>query len=180
MSICDAIVGDLLEYTRGRHSEKVTSEINPWLEKLLDDFENLPEAEVTLRPAPDIPLFSFDPEKRRRVLVNLVTNAVQATIARVQQAAAEGFDYVPMVNVSTGREADRVFIQVEDNGCRMDEETVKRAFEPLFTTRARGTGLGLALVEKIVSEHGASAVLERHPGDGTTVILVLPISGAET
>ena len=176
VNICDAIVGDLLEYTRGRHSEKVTSEINPWLQKLLADFESLPDVKVTLRLASDVPPFSFDPEKIRRVLVNLVTNAIQATTARSQQTIVEAFVYEPFVTISTGREADNVIIQVEDNGMGMDEETLKRAFEPLYTTRARGTGLGLALVEKIVSEHGGTVTLESRPNEGTKVRVVLPFA----
>ena len=135
----------------------------------------MPEVKVTRRLTPEVPPLSFDPEKMRRVVVNLVNNAVQATAARNQQAEAEGFVYEPVVTVSTEQEANRVIIRVEDNGIGMDEETSERAFEPLFTTRARGTGLGLALVDRIVSEHGGTVELESRPNEGTKVQVVLPI-----
>ena len=49
---------------------------------------------------------------------------------------------------------DGIVVEVEDNGVGMNAETVQKAFDPLFTTRARGTGLGLAIVRKVVEEHG--------------------------
>ena len=175
VSICDAIVSDLLEYTRGRHSEKVTGEINPWLRQLLEDFTDLPHARIVQRLAPDVPELSFDREKIRRVVVNLVTNAVQAVTAKEEQATSEGFVYHPEIKVSTERGEDCVLIRFEDNGIGMGAETAQRAFEPLFTTRPRGTGLGLAIVEKIVGEHGGTVSLDSHPEQGTRVLVILPI-----
>ena len=58
----------------------------------------------------------------------------------------------------------------------MDEQTVDRAFEPLFTTRARGTGLGLAVVRKIVEEHGGSVSIESEPNHGARVTVRIPSS----
>ena len=55
------------------------------------------------------------------------------------------------------------------------EETAGRAFEPLFTTRARGTGLGLAIVQKIVEEHGGSVSLNSEPDSGTKAFVMIPI-----
>ena len=176
VSICDAIVSDLLEYTRGRHSEKVTGEINPWLRQLLEDFTGLPHARIVQRLAPDVPELSFDREKIRRVVVNLVTNAVQAVTAKKEQATSEGFVYHPEIKVSTERGEDCVLIRFEDNGTGMGEETAQRAFEPLFTTRPRGTGLGLAIVEKIVGEHGGTVSLDSHPEQGTRVVVTLPFA----
>jgi signal transduction histidine kinase len=74
----------------------------------------------------------------------------------------------------TARSGDDGFmIEISDNGIGMDKETQKRAFEPLFTTRARGTGLGLANVRKIITEHGGTVSIESNPGIGTKVILTL-------
>ncbi len=57
----------------------------------------------------------------------------------------------------------------------MDEETAGRAFEPLFTTRARGTGLGLAIVKKIVEEHGGRVELSSEQDRGTKATVVIPV-----
>ncbi len=64
---------------------------------------------------------------------------------------------------------------MEDNGIGMDEETARRAFEVLFTTRARGNGLGLAIVKKIVDEHGGGVELSSKQDRGTKAIVVIPI-----
>ena len=174
VSICDTIVNDLLEYTRGRQSERVKSEINPWLRQLLDNFGKTAGVKVIYRPAADVPPFAFDRGKMRRVIINLVTNAIQAVIAKKEHAEKEEYHYQPDVCISTRSNNNRVIIEVKDNGIGMDEETTKHVFEPLFTTRARGTGLGLAIVDKIVAEHGGKVILESSPQKGTTARVVLP------
>ncbi|MBI5249802.1 MAG: GHKL domain-containing protein, partial [Desulfomonile tiedjei] len=176
VSICDSIIGELLEYTRGRRSAVVEGEINPWLAELLDQM-NIPRNLAFLRAlAPGLPAVHFDKETMRRVVVNLFENAVQAVTAR--QAAVDGNEsYEPQVKVSTYASDSEVFIEVQDNGMGMDPETARRAFEPLFTTRARGTGLGLAIVRKIVEEHRGTVYLKSMPRHGTTVTVVIPRNG---
>ncbi len=78
------------------------------------------------------------------------------------------------MKVATSMAEDGVYIEVEDNGIGMDEEMAARAFEPLFTTRARGTGLGLAIVQKIVEEHGGSVSISSEPNRGTKAIVMIP------
>jgi signal transduction histidine kinase len=176
VNICDTIVGDLLEYTRDRHLEKVNREINPWLKQLLDDFFGSEKVKVIYELSADVPKISFDREKMRRVMVNIVSNALQAVSAKQKLAKTKDVRYEPRVSLSTHRKENRIVIRVEDNGVGMDEETRKRAFEPLFTTRARGTGLGLAIVEKIVTQHEGTVSLETRLDEGTTVTVVLPIN----
>jgi PAS domain S-box-containing protein len=176
VSICNDIVEDLLEYTRGRQSQKIIGKLNQWLQKLLDDFTGAKEIKVEHQLSEVLPPVSFDQEKMRRVVINLVNNARQAVHAKKEQAAGEGTSYDPKITLSTRLKHGLVVIQVEDNGMGMDEKTATRAFEPLFTTRARGTGLGLAIVEKTVVEHGGTVTLESRPNEGTCVKVVLPIS----
>ena len=77
--------------------------------------------------------------------------------------------------MATSMVEDGVCIEVMDNGTGMDEETAGQAFEPLFTTRARGTGLGLTIVKKIVEEHGGTVSIESEPDRGTKTVVMLPI-----
>jgi signal transduction histidine kinase len=175
VSICDGIVGDLLEFTRGLHSEKIKAELNPWLQQLVKNFSELSVFVVEQRLMPDVPPLSFDQEKLRRVMTNLLTNAHQAVIAKKQHSEMHNLAFQPQIRVSADFEDGHVVIQIEDNGIGMDAETKQHAFEPLFTTRARGTGLGLAIVEKIVTEHQGKVSLESNTREGTTVRLTLPI-----
>lgn len=107
--------------------------------------------------------------------INLITNAVQAVIERQERAKDKDDPYQPEVKVATSMVEDGVCIEVMDNGTGMDEETAGQAFEPLFTTRARGTGLGLTIVKKIVEEHGGAVSVESEPDLGTKAVVMIPI-----
>jgi two-component system sensor histidine kinase HydH len=88
------------------------------------------------------------------------------------------FDYNPHIKIKTHHAHDQVILSIADNGVGMAPDTLQRAFEPLFTTRARGTGIGLAIVKKIVNEHGGSVSLESAVGEGTQVTIALPFAVA--
>jgi PAS domain S-box-containing protein len=102
-----------------------------------------------------------------QVVVNLVTNAAQAT--------PDG----GTVKVTLGREGERVRLVVEDEGPGMPPEVASRAFEPFFTTRpARGIGLGLPIVQGIVERHGGTVSVDTAEGRGTRVSVTLPAARA--
>jgi signal transduction histidine kinase len=82
--------------------------------------------------------------------------------------------YQPTISLEVEKQADSIMLSFIDNGIGMDAETCRHAFEPIFTTRARGTGIGLANVKKIVDEHGGHIALESRPGEGTRMAIVLP------
>ena len=174
VGVCDSIVADLLEYTRGRHSEKVGGDLSVLLRRVLE--ENPPPPGVTVdRDFSAEPLLvPFDSLKLSRAMVNLLENAYQAVIARIKILKDRDNTYHASVKVSIMRGDGEAVIEVEDNGVGMDEETVKRAFEPLFTKRARGIGLGLAIVQKVIKEHGGRVFLTSRPNLGTKVTVVLP------
>ena len=174
VGLCNSIIGELLEYTRGKRSAAVKGEINPWLEETLDQITVTDQVSLVRRLAPVLPTVHFDRDKMRRVLINLVENAIQAVMERQVAANEEKRLYRPEIIVNTARAENGVRIDVEDNGIGMDLRTSERAFEPLFTTRARGTGLGLAIVRKIIDEHGGSVSLRSRPDSGTTVTLIIP------
>ncbi|HMK33890.1 MAG TPA: ATP-binding protein [Desulfomonilaceae bacterium] len=178
VDLCDSIIGELLEYTRGRRSAVVKGEINPWLDDVLDQFNTSKQVMLTRELAPGLPSVHFDEEKMRRVIINLVENAVQAVSAR-ESAGEEKDSYNGQVKVSTAPSSKGVLIHVVDNGLGMDKETARRAFEPLFTTRARGTGLGLAIVRKIVEEHGGTVAMRTALKHGTTVSVELPAADGD-
>ncbi len=172
---CDSIVDELLEYTRGRNSVMYKGEMTPWIEEVLDQITIPDQVSLVRKLSPDLPIARFDREKMSRVMINLVDNAIQALIVR-QESWKEGKGpYRPQVKVATSMGDNSVSIDVEDNGIGMDNETANRAFEPLFTTRARGTGLGLAIVKKIIDEHGGSVTLKSKPDRGTKVTVKIPL-----
>jgi PAS domain S-box-containing protein len=178
VALCDTIVADLLEYTRGRSASMVKKDITPWLAQVIEQIQESQGITVTQELSIPLPAVPHDQEKMRRVVINVLDNAIQAV--RAKQVAANGgsVDYHPNIKIKTHHAHDQVILSIADNGVGMDPDTLKRAFEPLFTTRARGTGIGLAIVKKIVNEHGGSVSLESAVGGGTQVTIALPCAVA--
>jgi signal transduction histidine kinase len=142
VDLCDSIVDELLEYTRGRHSEATQGEINQLLEKVLEEMATPEQVTLVGELSPELPMVFFDRDKIRRVVINLVQNAFKAVTARHDRLNKKEGPYQPQVKVSTSVADNGIVIEVEDNGIGMDDKIARRAFEPLFTTSARGTGLG--------------------------------------
>ncbi|MCY0869184.1 MAG: ATP-binding protein, partial [Firmicutes bacterium] len=99
----------------------------------------------------------------RQVVLNLLKNALEAT--------PPGGSVTARCSVQGD---ETVEIRVTDDGCGMSEEELRRVKEPFFTTKESGTGLGLMVSERIVSEHGGELFIESSPGLGTTVRILLP------
>ncbi len=109
-----------------------------------------------------------DAEKLRRVVINLVGNAFDA----LEEAATKD----PCVRVLAGENlaGDHVWLRVRDNGPGMPPELRERIFDPFYTSKQGGTGLGLALTRKIVEAHGGQLELGSTPGDATQFVVTLP------
>jgi nitrogen fixation/metabolism regulation signal transduction histidine kinase len=124
-----------------------------------------PGIRFILETESEVPSLAADFEQFKRALYNILKNAAEAS--------TEG----GTVTVRTGsdRSGDgSVRIEIEDHGCGMDEETIRRLFTPYFTTRKDGTGLGMAIVEKIIVDHGGTVRVHSEAGRGTTVSLRFP------
>jgi two-component system sensor histidine kinase HydH len=107
-------------------------------------------------------LVLVDADKMNQVFLNLLLNAIQAMV--------DGGE----LSIRTELEKHMVVCTMEDNGEGIAEENISRFFDPYFTTKSDGTGLGLALSAKIVEEHGGSVALESRSGHGTRVMVRLP------
>ncbi|MDA8138280.1 MAG: PAS domain S-box protein [Desulfobacteraceae bacterium] len=171
---CDAIVGDLLEYTRGRNASMVLADMRTWINDLITQIQELESIAIDRELSDKLPIVPHDPEKMRRVLINLIDNAILAVKDKQGKENGDSTGYRPAIKVAAYHSNDQVVIEVIDNGIGMNAETQQHAFEPLFTTRARGTGIGLANVKKIIAEHHGSINLVSESGQGTTVIVKLP------
>lgn len=108
---------------------------------------------------------SADARRLTEALLHLVANAIDATPAQGQ------------VRVEIAQHADRIEIAVRDTGAGMPPDVLARVGTPFFTTRAKGTGLGVLLSRNVFVQHGGSLVLHSAPGRGTTAIASLPVSG---
>ena len=111
---------------------------------------------------PDNPLIRGDAQQLRQVIHNLLQNAQDATEAR----KGEGEPGQVQIRTQWVKPSGRVRLSVLDDGTGFPEHILKRAFEPYVTTKARGTGLGLAVVKKIADEHGARIEISNRLSDG--------------
>lgn len=175
---CDRIVADLLEYTRGKPITVETLPLHTWLKELVNQIQETQSIAISHQIPDDLPPIAHDREKMRRVFINLIENAIQAIKDRQGSSNGLTTDYVPNISITLHREPEQLAVVITDNGVGMDQHTRNKAFEPLFTTRARGTGIGLANVQRIVNDHGGIVTLVSESGVGTTATVNLPYSRA--
>jgi len=118
-------------------------------------------------PAEKAPLIT-DAERLRAVLVNVLTNAQQAVRAR--QAPPAGTVNLTLRRAQAGRER----IEVIDTGAGIAPDDLPRLFEPFFTTRRTGSGLGLPIARNIIEGLGGTIAIDSRPGVGTRVVIEVP------
>jgi two-component system NtrC family sensor kinase len=120
--------------------------------------------------APDLPELPADEAQLRQALINLVRNAREALASAPTKRLG--------ISVAHHRPSGRLLVRVSDSGAGIDQRDLGKIFDPFFSTKAQGTGLGLALVQQIVVDHGGQIDVESEPGRGTTFTLAFPIRTA--
>jgi signal transduction histidine kinase len=162
VSAATVIVSDLLEFARQR--DPVTTDVDAVA--LVDEALSVlppPTGITVVRNLTEPPvLLAADRDMLRQVLLNLVGNAYQAMI--------DG----GTVTVGLTTEGSRLHVSVTDTGIGMAPEVSRRVFEPFYTTKARGVGLGLAVSRRIIDAHGGDIDVVSAPGKGTTFTVTLP------
>jgi len=118
---------------------------------------------LVLKPCADDAVVKADGEKLRQAFLNIVINALQA--------APHG----GTVTIAAQKTDSRYEIRFTDTGTGIDAHTLSRIFEPFFTTKPDGTGLGLVITKKIIEGHGGTLEVESAVGEGTTIIVRLPV-----
>ena len=163
----DYIISQFLQAIRPTRPELKPVSLN---DILLDTLTLLgPEIEnreVTLSQhfAEELPNAPLDEVQVKQALVNLIKNAIQA----MTQGGA--------LTLTTIAETDGVWVYVADTGGGIPQEKINRIFQPYFTTKKEGSGLGLMIVQRIVREHGGRIELESNTGQGTTFRLWFPLT----
>jgi len=167
------LMGELLEYGRPSALEFVSERVTPVIQAALQQCAPVAEpAGIAVRvdvPA-DLPILHLDRLRLSQVFVNLIMNAIQ-------HSPAQGTVTVAARLVS---EAGRTWVDctVSDEGRGFATEDVTRVFEPFFSRRRGGIGLGLALVQRIVEEHGGRVSAGNRPEGGAVILVRLPVREA--
>jgi signal transduction histidine kinase len=166
---CERMSSDLLEYTSARELQPTSVGFDQWLGEVIakQDISGPVKLSTELRAGNVVA--SFDPERIRRVLADLVENACQA----VSELPSY---YERRVVVRTGIAPGMVVLTVADTGPGIAPENLERIFDPLFSTKSFGTGLGLPIVKQIVEQHGGTIRIDSEVAHGTRVRICLPLA----
>ena len=161
----DRIIQDFLTFSRPRKPSFRDLEMNAMIETLVDknrlEWESR-GVELCVDMTDDRCMVVADEDYLAQAVLNIVRNACEAC------------DGQGKVCIRIECAGDSWVIEVSDTGKGMDEETMRRVAEPFFTTKASGTGLGVALVERVVKLHGGDMIFSSNKNGGTTVRIVIP------
>jgi PAS domain S-box-containing protein len=164
----EKIIADLLEFARIKSVDREPLALPDLVQRVLERFP-VPESLTTVLDFPaDLPQVYVDPRQMEQVLGNLAVNACQAM--------SEGGELAIRARPSTLSDGQpAVSIQVQDTGSGITPENMKKLFEPLFTTKPKGIGLGLVVSRKLVEANGGRIEVQSEPGRGTTFTVYLPV-----
>jgi two-component system, sporulation sensor kinase E len=162
----DYIVTQFLRAIRPSPPQKQRVSLNGLVEETVNllrpELENRGQS-PELRLAPELPLAPLDPVQIQQVLVNLIKNAMQSMTRG------------GVLTLETGTAREGVWVRLSDTGSGIPQDQVGRIFEPYYTTKRKGSGLGLMIVQRVVRDHGGLIQLESRPGQGTTFRLWFPL-----
>ncbi len=133
--------------------------------------------QLNIKVPEDAPKIMLDEKLFREVILNLSQNALAAIKS---QREKEAENYAGLFEIEASIVEEKYVIKISDNGCGMSSETVSKIFEPYFTTKANGTGLGMTMVYKIVKEFSGEILVDSLENKGTTFTIVFPIPQKNT
>jgi signal transduction histidine kinase len=174
---CDHIISQLLDFARTKSIQPESLDFDAWLTGLVEE-------EAQRLPAPiaiecrlgiggrEVPL---DPARMGRAIVNLLGNAAEAMVGRGADGARLAVRD-PTITISTRLGERGAEVEIADNGPGIPPEHLEKIFEPLFTTKNFGTGLGLPAVQKIMEQHGGGLEVRSAPGQGASFTLWWPLT----
>ena len=166
----ESFLGELRDFLRPAQPSKQEIDLNQVIREVKALMEEaIQEKGIRLedRLNPNLPPVEADPNQLKQVLLNLVKNALEAT---EDQGA---------ILVSSGTDDGQVWFSVQDTGKGMSEDVQEKIFHPFYTTKDKGTGLGLAVINKIVTDHHGAITVSSVAGSGSTFTVRLPKKAAD-
>jgi len=177
------ITHDILRYARPAEPNRTVFDAASWLETVAMEAQSILSSRYEVEVHSRIPRIAVyaDESQMQQIVMNLLLNARDAmpgggriTLAVRREAADAQFPF----GIVEAPERFAHFI-VQDSGCGIQPDTLQHIFEPLFTTKASGTGLGLAVTHQVVQRHQGEIFVESETGVGTTFHLFLPLAAAD-
>ena len=161
------ILSDFLRFAKPQEARRVPGDIGEVVEHVSglvrDDRSRAPRVDVRVAIDPAVPRFAFDRDQLTQVLWNVALNGVEAMDGRGR------------LSLEVARQKGDVALTVSDTGPGIPRELRERVFEPFYSGKANGSGLGLTIAERIVAAHGGRIEIDSEPGHGTRVSLLFPV-----
>lgn len=168
---CDDTITRLLDFSRHETLEPEPTRIDQWLRAMFHN-QTLPEGtSLTFEPGLGDRRVTVDRDRLRRAVVHLIENAIQA----ISDGGKPGH-----IEVNTRPVDGFVEIHIADNGPGIPDDYRASIFEPFFSARRSGIGLGLPIARRIAKQHGGTISLFSRPGQKTSFVISLPLDGEET
>jgi len=164
----NSLITRFLDFARPQHLKLEAADITTLLDSAIGRFEreqkNMGTSVTVFKNySPDVPPVRFDAELMERVIANLLVNAAQASPPG------------GVVTVKTMSDDDEVEVAVIDRGSGIDPKNIENIFNPFFTTKSDGIGFGLAIISKILDEHGGRITVDSTLGEGSVFRVFLPL-----
>jgi signal transduction histidine kinase len=164
IDIANKIVTDLLDFTRITPPSPDRVDLNHLINESLS-WLTVPEHVTVKANFNGHPMqVRTDAEQISRAFTNIISNAIQAMTGKDGK-----------LDIDTGTEDSFIWIKFQDNGCGIPKENVEKIFEPLFTTKPKGIGLGLAITKRLIEQNGGKIEVASQVGQGTTFTVKLPL-----
>ena len=161
---CDGIIEELLDFTRAKHLLKKPVDMESFLTQVLDSHE-FPAGISVERKITSTRTLALDRDRVGRCLKNLLTNAVEAVSLKGDGG----------ITIRAGEDGEGYEIVVSDTGVGIPKETMGKIFEPLYSTKHSGLGLGLSICKQVMELHGGAVGVRSEAGEGTVARLFFPI-----
>ena len=157
------IINDLLGFTRVAKPARIRSDIRIVINDALSRVTIAENIKLSKDLQSDLPMVTIDANQIGQVLINLIENACQAM--------TDG----GKLQISTRKSKTFTEIEIADSGCGIPEKEINKIFDPLFTTKPKGIGMGLAVCHGIIDKHNGTIEVKSREGKGTNMIIKLPL-----
>ena len=162
----NGIINEILGFARSKELNQRNQFLNPFMEDLLSSYPFAPNIKVIKELAAGNPVVNIDSDEMKQALRNLIGNGVEV----MPNGGA--------IKIVAETMRDSVRIDISDSGPGIPKDVIDKIFTPFFTTKARGTGLGLAVVRKVMDRHKGRVEVMSEVGKGTVFKLYLPLGSA--
>ncbi len=170
---CDHIIDELLDFTRITELNQQTTLFDEWLNSVIDE-QTIPEG-ILLEKKLNLKniKISIDKDRLRRAVINVIENACHSMMDdNLQTVISKN----ARLSIKTRSNNKRIEILIADTGSGITEETLEKMFEPLFSTKAFGVGLGMPTIKQIMVQHDGDIEIDSEENKGTTVTLWIPVN----